>query len=42
MAVAQEQRGGAIEIGQVRHRRRLKAFELNLGTKKQTILLVDF
>jgi hypothetical protein len=32
--VLQEQRRHAMQVAQVRHRRRLEAFELNLRTKK--------
>jgi hypothetical protein len=42
MPVPQEQRGGAIEIGQVWHRHTLEAFDLNFGTKKQPTLRVTF
>src|SRR5260370_2828172 len=42
MRVPQEERGGAIQIRQMRHRCSLETFELNLRTKKQTMLQTNF
>src|SRR4029077_12048849 len=42
MRVPQEERGGAIQIRQMRHRCSLETFELNLRTKKQTTLQTNF
>src|SRR6266478_466810 len=42
MGVPQEERGGPMEIRQMRHRCSLETFELNLLTKKQTMLQTNF
>src|SRR6201997_1706034 len=42
MRVPQEERGGTIKIRQMRHRCSLETFELNLRTKKQTMLQTNF
>src|SRR5258708_36724329 len=40
--VTQKQRGGTVEIRQVRQGRSLEAFDLNVWTKKQTLLRLMF
>src|SRR5216684_1488546 len=42
MRVPQEERGGAMQIRQMRHRCSLETLELNLRTKKQTMLQTNF
>src|SRR5258707_15767387 len=42
MRVPQEERGGAMQIRQMRRRCSLETFELNLRTKKQTMIQTNF